>query len=145
MDNDKQATTTYAKPVPVPTEDSKPFWDAANRGELALQRCRQCGESRFPPSVICPECSSLESDWTAVSGRGKVYSYVVFHRAYHPSFKDDIPYAVACIELEEGARLLGNVTGIAPDQLKCEMPVEVWFEDIGGGKRLPKFRVTGAA
>ena len=132
----------YAKPVPVPNEDSKPFWDAANRGELMLQQCRDCGASRFPPAPICPECSCLDAQWRAVSGRGKVWSFVVFHRAYHPGFKDELPYAVACIELVEGPRLLSNVTGIAPQELRCETPVEVYFEAIGQGMRLPKFRVV---
>ncbi|MSQ73865.1 MAG: hypothetical protein EXR27_21745 [Betaproteobacteria bacterium] len=135
----------YAKPIPVPSEESQPFWDAARRGELMLQQCSGCGASRFPPSVICPECSSLAFEWKATSGRGKVWSYVVFHRAYHPAFKGDVPYAVVCVELEEGPRLLTGIEGIAPEALRCDMPVEVVFEEIGGGMRLPKFRPRAAA
>ena len=130
----------YTKPVPVPSEDSKPFWEAARNGQLQLQHCVDCGAYRFPPSVLCPECSSLSSEWTPVSGRGKVYSFVVFHRAYHPGFEGDLPYAVACIELEEGPRLLSNIVGIAPEQVRCDMPVEVVFEQITPDISLPKFR-----
>lgn len=131
---------TNGKPVPVPSEDSKPYWEAAGRGELKLQRCLDCGAFRFPPAVLCPECSSRSAEWTAVSGRGKVYSYVVFHRAYHPAFAADLPYAVACIELEEGPRLLSNVVGVGPDGIRCDMPVEVVFEPVSGEISLPKFR-----
>lgn len=130
----------YAKPIPVPSEETQPFWQAASRGELMLQRCSGCGASRFPPGIICPECSSLEFEWKAVSGRGKIWSFVIFHRAYHPAFKGDLPYAVAYVELDEGPRLLSNIEGIDPGQIRCDMPVEVFFEDIGGDMRLPKFR-----
>lgn len=134
-----------AKPLPIPNEDSQPFWDAARRGEFLLQHCDDCGAVRFPPAVICPECSSLAASWKPVSGRGKVWSYVVFHRAYHPAFKEELPYAVACVELAEGPRLLTNVVGIAPDALRCEMPVELFLEDAADGMKIPKFRVVEGA
>jgi uncharacterized OB-fold protein len=130
----------YSKPIPTPSEESKPFWQAAKRGEILLQRCRDCGAYRFPPNPLCTECSSTAFDWKPVSGRGKVYSYVVFHRAYHPGFADDLPYAVACIELEEGPRLLSNIVGMQPEQIRCDMPVEVVFEQITSDITLPKFR-----
>ena len=134
----------YAKPIPVPSEESRPFWDATSRGELLLQRCGDCGAHRFPPSVLCPECSSTAADWRPVSGRGKVYSFVIFHRAYHPAFADDVPYAVACIELEEGPRLMSNIVGIPPDEVRCDMPVAVVFEKITDDISLPKFRPASA-
>ena len=130
----------YDKPIPIPTDETMPFWQAARRGELVLQRCATCGSSRFPPSILCQECNSLEFEWKAVCGRGKIWSFVIFHRAYHPAFKEDLPYAVAYVELEEGPRLITNVVGISHDQIRCDMPVEVFFEDIGGDMRLPKFR-----
>jgi uncharacterized OB-fold protein len=130
----------YSKPVPVPSEESKPFWEAARKGQLQLQHCLGCGAYRFPPSVLCPECSSTSFCWTQVSGRGKVYSFVVFHRAYHPGFAEELPYAVACIELEEGPRVLSNIVGIPAGQVRCDMPVEVVFEEITPEISLPKFR-----
>jgi uncharacterized OB-fold protein len=78
-----------------------------------------------------------------VSGRGKVYSFVTFHRVYHPGFEGDVPYVVALIELEEGPRLLSNVIGVAPEDVRCEMPVEVVFEDVGEAT-IPKFRPRAA-
>ncbi len=82
----------------------------------------------------------MSSEWAAVTGRGKVYSFVIFHRAYHPGFAGELPYAVACIELEEGPRLLSNIVGIAPEKVRCDMPVEVVFEEITPDISLPKFR-----
>jgi uncharacterized OB-fold protein len=68
---------------------------------------------------------------------------VVYHRVYHPGFADEVPYAVAVIELEEGPRMLSNVIGLPPDDLRCEMPVEVVFDDITDQATIPKFRVRG--
>lgn len=132
----------YSKPVPVPSEESRPFWEAARQGQLQLQRCRDCGAYRFPPGVLCPECSSTATEWSTVSGRGKVYSFVVFHRAYHPGFEGELPYAVACIELDEGPRLLSNIVGMPAGDVRCDMPVEVVFEEITADISLPKFRLA---
>ncbi|MGD0026412.1 MAG: OB-fold domain-containing protein [Xanthobacteraceae bacterium] len=130
----------YAKPIPVVIDENRPFWEATKRGQLLLQHCRNCSAYRYPASLLCPECSSTAFDWKPVSGRGKVYSFVIFHRAYHPAFAGDLPYVVACIELQEGPRLMSNVIGIPPEQVRCDMPVEVAFEEISKEISLPKFR-----
>lgn len=74
-----------------------------------------------------------------VSGRGKVFSYVVYHRVYHPGFADEVPYTVALVELEEGPRMISNIIGIPPDEVACEMPVQVIYEDVTDDVTLPKF------
>lgn len=130
----------YTKPIPVPSEDSRPFWEAAKRHELSLQRCSTCGSFRFPPAPLCPECTALGGEWTKVAGTGKVFSYVVFHRAFHKSFEKDVPYAVAVVELAEGPRLVSNIVGIPPEQIRCDMPVEVVFEDVTPACTLPQFK-----
>lgn len=130
----------YLKPIPVPSEDSQPFWAAAKKHELSLQRCGTCGSFRFPPAPVCPECTSLGGDWTKLTGRGTIFSFVVFHRAFHKSFEKDVPYAVALVELEEGPRLVTNIVGVAPDQIRCDIPVELVFEDVTPECTLPKFK-----
>jgi len=130
----------YKKPLPVVTELSQPFWEASRRHELCLQRCGSCGAFRYPPAVLCPECLSEEVAWKRVSGRGKVFSFVVFHRLYHPAFEADLPYTVALVELEEGPRLISNIVSCPPARVACDMPVEVVFEDVTGEVTLPKFK-----
>jgi uncharacterized OB-fold protein len=132
--------TEYTKPVPVPSEDSAPFWAAAKRHKLSLQKCATCGEFRFPPAPLCPECTEMGGEWTELKGRGKVFSFVVFHRSYDKSFDADLPYAVALVELDEGPRLVSNIVGMPPDQLRCDMPVEVVFDDVTPVCTLPKFK-----
>ncbi|MCY4487456.1 MAG: Zn-ribbon domain-containing OB-fold protein [Deltaproteobacteria bacterium] len=130
----------YAKPIPTPSEDSQVYWEATKNHEMKLQQCRRCGAFRFPPGEVCPECTSDEYDWTPVSGKGRVFSFVIYHRAYQRGFADELPYVVAVIELDEGARMLSNVTGCKPEEVRCDMPVEVVYEDITDEVTLPKFR-----
>ena len=133
--------TDYEKPLPGLTLETQPFWDYCQKHELSMQKCNQCGFIRFPPSIICPKCRSLEGvEWIKLSGKGKVYSFVVFHHLYHPAFAHDIPYAVASIELEEGPRMMSNITGCKMEDIKIGMPVEVYFEDVTDGFALPKFK-----
>jgi uncharacterized OB-fold protein len=130
----------YQKPLPIPNEDTKPFWDGLKEHRLRIQKCRQCGQFRFPPRVICPHCMSLESQWVEVKGMGTVYSFTIVHHAYTPAYEGEIPYVVAIVELEEGIRLITNVIGCKPEQVQIGMPVELAFEDVTPEFTLHKFR-----
>jgi uncharacterized protein len=131
---------TYAKPLPVPSEESRPFWEACRRHEFRLQRCAVCQRYWFPPSNVCPECLSDQWEWALASGGGTVFSFVVFHRVYHPGFRDAVPYPVALIALDEGPRFLSNVIDCAVEDIRVGMPVQVVFEDVTDDCTLPKFR-----
>lgn len=86
---------------------------------------------------------SGEFAWIAASGKGKVHSFVVYHRAYHPSLADAVPYVVALIELDEGPRMISNIVGCAAGEVRCDMPVEVTFENVSDSVVLPKFQPIG--
>ena len=129
----------YTKPIPVITGELKPFFDAAKRHELAVQRCAQCGTYRFPPRELCSSCLSTRSEWTKVSGAGEIFSFNVMHQVYHPGFAAEVPYAVVVVKLKEGAKMNSNLRGIAPHAIKIGMPVQVVFEDISDEVTLPKF------
>jgi len=128
------------KPLPRPTEDSEPYWEAAERGELRMQRCTNCGHVRFPPSLLCARCLCEEAEWAVLSGRGKVYSWIIVHRSQHPAFSPDTPYNVVIVELDEGPRLHSNLVECPGDEISIGMPVEVVFENIEDRAALPKFR-----
>jgi uncharacterized OB-fold protein len=136
----------YSGPIPVPTPESRPFWEAARRHELLLQRCRPCGQWLFYPRAACPHCLSAELEWQRVSGRGTVHTFTVAHRG-QKGFPLGSPYVIAMIELDEGVRLMSNLVGVAPDpaQIRIGMPVEVVFEDVSPEIALPRFRPRGAA
>ncbi len=130
----------YAKPVPVPTSDSKPYWEAAKRHELMMQRCKDCGQVYFPPAVCCSRCASLKVEWVKLSGKGKVYSWNLFHQVFHPGFAADIPYACVVVELDEGPRMVSSLVDCQPEEIQIDMTVEVVFEDITEQIALPKFK-----
>ena len=133
----------YKKPLPVANPDTKPFWDFCRQHELRMQKCGQCGHVRFPPGIVCPKCHSMQAEWVKLSGRGSVYSFVVFHYAYNKAFSQDIPYTAAAIELEEGPRMLSNVIGCDPKDVAIGMPVTVQFEDATDEFAIPKFKAVG--
>lgn len=130
----------YEKLLPRIDEMNRPYWEGAKRHELLLQKCQECGHYRYPPGETCPSCLSDRLEWVKVSGRGSVYTWTVFHQAYHPAYKDDIPYAVVAVELEEGPRMITNLVNCGTEDIKMGMPVEVVFDDVTGEVSLPKFR-----
>jgi uncharacterized OB-fold protein len=132
--------TAALMPLPVPSVETEPFWAAVQERRLIMPQCEACKTVTFPPSVACPRCSGSAFAWTEMSGRGKVYSFVVYHRVYHPAFKDKVPYVLAVIELDEGPRIVSNVVEIPVDQVRCEMPVEVVYEEVRDGYLIPKFK-----
>lgn len=134
--------TSYNKPLPIINDDNHQYWEYCQQHELRMQQCNNCGYIRFPPSFLCPQCHSMDSEWEKLSGRGKIYSFVVYRVSYHPSYADDIPYAVAVIQLAEGPRMESNITDIKLEDLKVDMPVEVYFDDVTAEVSLPKFRVV---
>ena len=129
----------YAKPIPTITSEMRPFFAAAKRHQLCIQRCTAGGTPRFPARAICSECLSPNAEWVAVSGRGEVFSFNVMHQVYHPGFAAEVPYAVVVIKLAEGAKMISNLVGVSPHAIRIGMPVRVVFEDITDEITLPKF------
>ena len=129
----------YKKPIPAITPEMQPFFDAAKRHELVVQRCTQCGTHRFPAREICSNCLSRDAAWVRVSGDGEVFSYNVMHQIYHPGFAGEVPYAVVVVKLKEGAKMNSSLVGVKPRDITIGMAVKVVFEDITDEVTLPKF------
>jgi uncharacterized OB-fold protein len=136
--------TDYAKPLPVLTDENRPFWEACREGRLSLQQCGDCAHIRYPISHVCPRCLSAAFAWTPMSGRATVFSYIVFHRAYHPGFAQDVPYNVALVQLEEGPRLYSNIVGTPNDAVRIGDAVEVVFDPVTPEVTIPRFRPRAA-
>jgi hypothetical protein len=130
----------YKKPVPRIDEESKGFWEACQRHELYVQRCRRCRAYRYYPRAVCAACLSDDTEWVLSSGKGSVYTYTVTYQNQAPGFREELPYVLAYVELEEGVRLLTNVVGCAPEEVCIGLPVEVVFEDVTADVTLPKFK-----
>ena len=133
----------HAKPLPRLNADTKTFWEGCRSQRLTFQKCGDCGHVRWPAAILCPQCHSRNTQWIVSSGRGKVYSFIVYHKTFHPAFERELPYVVAIVEMEEGPHLLSNIVGCSPGEVTCEMPVTVTFEDRGKGFHVPLFRPAG--
>jgi uncharacterized protein len=131
------------RPRPALTQDNAFWFEGARQHRLLIQRCKQCGTLRHPPRPMCSECRSYEWDVVDASGRGTVYSFVVNHYPQVPAF--DYPLAVGLIELEEGTRLVANVIGVEPGDIRVGMPVEVEWVDHDADLSLPAFRPSRPA
>jgi hypothetical protein len=126
--------------LPAPDARSAPFFDGARAGRLVLQRCRRCGTWLHPVRTRCSQCASGEIEWAPASGRGRLYSWGLLRRAYHPDHARRLPIALAVVDLEEGVRMSARLAAGDGSAVRCGMPVEVAFEPLEDGSSLPVFR-----
>jgi uncharacterized OB-fold protein len=128
--------------LPPRTKDSEPFWSALEQGAMVLQRCGQCRSFRYPIAPVCPRCSGAGFAWEAASGRGAIFSRVVYRRNYLPEFEPLIPYVVASVQLVEGPRMFGLIRDRhePPD---IGAPVYLEIERWPDGRCVPAFRCSG--
>ena len=130
------------KPAPEPDEISLPYWEAAQRGQLMVQTCADCGRRQFPPEPICRHCQAADPPFVQTSGSGTIYSFAVYRRSFSPAF--EVPYALALVALDEdpGVRMMTNIVDSDLDQLAVGDAVQVTFEARGDWS-LPQFRRAG--
>jgi uncharacterized OB-fold protein len=133
----------YLKPLPEVNGDNREFWEGCRAHELRFQKCIDCGHVRWPLSMICPKCHSSETEWIISNGKGTVYSFVIYHVAYHEGFKEEVPYVVADVKLEEGPQFLTNIVDCPHERIACDMLVSVVWDDVTEVVSLPKFRPMG--
>lgn len=118
--------------LPEPSELVAAYRAALADARLTFQRCTRCAHAWLPPRDFCPACLSGAWDWTDASGRARVISWVVYHRAYHPAFADRLPYNVVVAELDEGPRVITNVVEIDGDRgLDIDVPLTLVIETEG--------------
>jgi uncharacterized OB-fold protein len=127
-------------PPPVPDEASEPFFTAAAHGELLMQNCEHCGAWMVPVKPMCVECMSTHVSWSQASGQGTLYSWTVVHQAFHPAFRELVPYQLGTVELEEGPRIVTSIGGI--ERPTVGMPVRVAFDVLSNGTAVPRFQAV---
>lgn len=110
---------------------AREFWDALRSGRLQFQRCRECASAWLPPRDQCPRCWKSSWDWDVASGSGRLVSWVVYHRPFHPAFTHRVPYNVSIVQLDEGPRLVTNVNSDG-EPLRIDAPVDLSVEEDGG-------------
>ncbi len=128
------------QPLPVLQGYTKEFYAWCKQRELRFQRCARCKTWRHPPRPLCNNCHSFETEWAPVAGRGRLHSWTVGVTPIGRVFAADVPYVAAVVELDEGPRMATWVTGVAPEQLRADMRVQVWFDDVTPEVTLAKFK-----
>ena len=128
---------------PAPGPDDSFFWEGVEAGRLLLQRCADCERVRHPPRPMCPQCRSLRWETVAASGRGRVHSWIV--PRHPPAPEGEQPDIIVLVELDEDVRLVSNLRGVEVDEVRNDMPVEVFFTEVEAGLRLPQFQPASEA
>jgi len=121
---------------PLPDVDwppTRPFWAGAARGELVLPRCDACRRFVWYPDGACRLCGATARTWTTVSGRGRLFSWSVVHRAFIPQLDGAVPYVTGLVAIDEdpAVRLVTRVVDAGPDRLRVDMPGRVVFRPLG--------------
>jgi uncharacterized OB-fold protein len=129
----------YEGPLPELDGVSRPFWEAAGQGRLLYQRCPACGHAQFYPRAACTACGATP-EWAEASGRGSVHTFTVIRQIGARPFRERMPYVVAIIELEEGVRMLGNVTDCPVEDVRIGMPVRAYAQPAEDGIAIPFWR-----
>jgi len=127
----------------APRALDRAFFEAAARGELLYQRCAACGHRQFYPRLLCTACGG-DVDWAMASGRGVVHTFTIVRQNGEAPFKDELPYVVAMIELDQGVRMMGNLTGSPVESVRIGMPVEAYAVECGDGMAVPFWRPAAA-
>lgn len=120
------------RPLPRPTAETRPFWDGCASGVVRFQRCTRCGAVQLVPRSLCSSCQGTALEWKDSSGYGRVLSYTVVHRAPTPAFKDEVPYVIAVIDMDEGFRLMTNVEGGAAAPVAIGARMRIGFRQVDG-------------
>jgi len=119
--------------------ETRAYWEGCARGELVLQRCRVCQTVQHRPRAWCVSCATDTIEHFVASGRGRVHTFTVTHQNHAKGFRDACPYVLAYVELEEGPRLLTNIVGCEPEEVRNGLPVEVEFAQTEGQYPVPRF------
>ncbi|MBW2078743.1 MAG: OB-fold domain-containing protein, partial [Deltaproteobacteria bacterium] len=105
-----------------------------------LQKCKWCGRFRFPPSPGCYYCGKRGESWQSVSGKGVLYSWIVIHHPLDKRLANEVPFVVVLVELEEGPRMAGRLTGCDRNEINTGMPVKVMYDDVDDELTLVNFK-----
>ena len=133
------------RPLPVPDEQSAPFWEAAADHVLVLARCGRCAHWSLPPETVCPSCGSTDPgyEFAPVSGAGSVRSWTVVRQSFLPGFDADLPFVLVDVQLADQpeVRLIGRLFDGADSRPELDEPVELDWEDLAPEVSVPAFRL----
>src|SRR5262245_40583440 len=128
-------TLRVAREAPKVRNFVKPFWDGTRAGKLMLQSDRKDGNYQFYPRVTGMRSGSRDLEWREASGKGKVFTYTVAHRAREP-FRGHEPFLIAMVTLDEGVNIMANIVNCRSDEIRIGLPVKLRWAPLMDGTQL---------
>jgi uncharacterized OB-fold protein len=125
---------------PLTGPDAAEFWAGCDEGVLRFQRCASCAQVNWFPRTFCRFCSSTDLPWEEGAGIGTVVESTLVHRPLNESFKDEVPYVLAIVHLDEGYDMLTRIVGEGFAQSQPGDRVSVTFAPTTGHP-LPVFEL----
>ena len=132
------------KPYPNPDPVTAPYWKACNEQKLIYQMCSACNTVQPFPRAVCVSCSAHSDSlaWHDSNKKGTLTTFTLVHRGPNKAFKDDQPYLLALVDLNEGFRLMVNLRDCKESDLIIGMPISIVFEKRGPeGQYIPQARI----
>lgn len=127
---------------PSSTTTARPSGSTPRRANCGSRAAAGCGELRFPPRPCCPHCHSFASAWRRMTGRGRIWSYVVPHPPLLPAYAELPGYNAIVVELADAPRirLVGNLVSgpdaalnsVSPDRIRIGARVQAVFTEVNG-------------
>jgi uncharacterized protein len=107
----------------------QPYWQSLRDHAVEVQKCDNCGTFRYTPKELCNSCHATEAAWTPISGEGNVYTYTIVRRAPTPAYQEEAPYVIVHVDMAEGFRMIGSLTGVDPENVRIGQRVKAAYQD----------------
>ncbi len=135
-------TSGYSKPLPKLRGEEHIYFERAAQGELVYQECAACGARTNYPRVVCPGCFGTDLAVVPSRGSGTVHSFTTLYRAGAAAFREDVPYTIVLVDLDEGVRVLADLVTTEHEAVQVGMRVSVTFDRVSEDFTLPRFVPT---
>ena len=86
-----------------------------------------------------PTAKSTDLSWEVSDGKGVIHSVTTVHRGPSVAFKEDSPFQVALVDMDEGFRFMANVRG---GEAEIGTKVRVLYEKRGD-QTIPQVEIRG--
>jgi hypothetical protein len=129
----------WERPTPAGEAEYGEFFAAAAQGRLLVQECPSCGHRQFYPRPICTSCAATPG-WLECAGTGTVHTFTIVRQYRAEPFGSQLPYALAMVDLPEGPRMFGPLTGVDVDEVRIGMAVEAYGVEFEPGRAVVEWR-----
>ncbi|MCF0134491.1 MAG: hypothetical protein HUJ72_11550 [Blautia sp.] len=134
MDPNRISTEEFWNPEHVVAK----FWNGLREGVIYAKKCNECGAIEFPPHLACNSCGYHETDWTTVSGKGELVTFV-FTGALNARLEleeRNLKYVCGEVKMDDGPEINAVVLGVnkrKAREIQDKLPVRVKpvFYDMG--------------